>query len=417
MSNEAFNISAAPSLISNLATWINESSTYKQPHLALAASISALSALKAHICATETNLRTNLLIVGLAQASSGKNHALDCIEALYSAVNQTNLLGGTPASDSALLSILSSNSGRSLILWDEFGLELMKMNSPKAPAYLRNILPTVMKLFSSAHKPYRGTHYADEKRQRVDISNPHLSIYGTSTPIRFHQALTSDFGSDGFLSRLMIFDCGETHPEPTKPTLSKEVPQTIIKEIKQHLASFVDTSEGNLVGIIAPKIVKLRDRAFVASELAMKHFWHRKVKEENEAIQNIYGRAHEHSLKLALTATPTLEISYDIMNWAVDLVSSCIDSLVSIVRDKIADNQNHRLRIRLTEIIQKHRVIDRGRLCQLTPWLTKRERNDMLSELIESEVIEIDLLPDSRKKKQVFKMKGISLTSNLGALN
>jgi hypothetical protein len=66
-----------------------------QPLLSLGASLCALGALMGRKYRTETNLRSNLYVVGIADSGSGKNHAREIVNELFFEAGLAAHLGGT----------------------------------------------------------------------------------------------------------------------------------------------------------------------------------------------------------------------------------------------------------------------------------------------------------------------------------
>jgi hypothetical protein len=75
-----------------------------QPILAIGASLCALGALMGRKYRTQTNLRTNLYVVGMAGSGGGKDHARGAIKEAFIAAGLHRYLGGNRiASGSGLL--------------------------------------------------------------------------------------------------------------------------------------------------------------------------------------------------------------------------------------------------------------------------------------------------------------------------
>jgi hypothetical protein len=107
-----------------------------QPILAIGAALCALGALMGRRYRTETNLRTNLYVVGMAGSGGGKDHARNAIKQAFIAAGLGRYLGGNRiASGPGLLSALYRQPS-SLFQLDEFGQFMANIvNKRQAPKY------------------------------------------------------------------------------------------------------------------------------------------------------------------------------------------------------------------------------------------------------------------------------------------
>lgn len=386
-------IDCTPGITGEIVQHLIKASIFKQPQLALAAALCAVGVLKGHRVRTETDLRTNIYTVGLGAPSSGKGFAIKVIDKIFTKAGAEDLISGKPASDTGLLASLVEGRGRRIVQWDEFGLALSKMTTPKAPAYKAGILDVLMEVFSSADKVYRGSQYTnpDKKRNRIDIDQPCLCLYGVSTPIRFYDALTSDFGSDGFISRLLVFESdnpGDRMEVGEIPEVSPELVSKV-RALYEWRPERKPGDDKDLTGVLTPepvtvtftKLAYARLREFQIDCLAAK-----KLAKE-EAVQSIWGRASEHLQKIALIVEPERRISGDTMAWAIDVTKILIKTIIEILGDEISDSDHHRITNKVYSIVRSAGQITRSQLARKTQWLKTSERKDILQTLIDSERI------------------------------
>ncbi len=184
--------SALDGALRDLVDYMLRTAKRPQPLLALGASLSALGALMGRKYRTETNLRSNLYVVGIADSGSGKNHSREVINELFVEAGVGHFLGGNRiASGSGLLTALHRQPSI-LFQLDEFGMFLAAAaDRRRSPRHITDILDTMTELYTAAGTIFLGAEYAnrDGRNERRDINQPCLCIYGTTTPLHFWGAL------------------------------------------------------------------------------------------------------------------------------------------------------------------------------------------------------------------------------------
>src|SRR5690606_41698322 len=107
---------------------------------------------------------------------------------------------------------------------DESGVTLHAIVNDSASGHRRDIIATLLELYSAAGGVWLGTEYADpESRPRQQIHNPHVCLYGTSTGAAFWPALMGSHVLDGTLTRYHVLDTRD-HVPPRRSTAAVEPP-------------------------------------------------------------------------------------------------------------------------------------------------------------------------------------------------
>ena len=124
LSSPGWNVTDIDGVLGLLVTFMLVTATRPQPILAVGNALCALGALMGRRYRTETNLRSNLYIVGIADSGSGKNHSREVITNLLHQVGLQGHLGGNRiASGSGLLRAIYDHPAV-LFQQDEFGMFL-----------------------------------------------------------------------------------------------------------------------------------------------------------------------------------------------------------------------------------------------------------------------------------------------------
>ena len=192
----------APGFIGTFVSEMLESALYPQPQVAWGAAMALLSVVTGRKVEDYQGTRTNLYFVAVAPTASGKEHYRGCVMQVLEEAGGGDLIGHERiASNAGLVSKLMAHPS-SLWCLDEMGrmLEAIRKSDGKA-AHLHAIVSVLLQLYSSANRTWRGDAYADPERNPV-INQPHLTVYGSTTPEAFWDSLDGRSMQDGFVGRL-----------------------------------------------------------------------------------------------------------------------------------------------------------------------------------------------------------------------
>ena len=405
----------APGLPGQIAAWIDTVSIKKQPVLALGAAISAAGTIMAHRVRSESDLRTNFMVLGLAESGSGKERARQCIDSLFRAAGIDHLLLGDFASDVGLLESLAQNNAIGLSMIDEIGREIQSLNNSRA-GHEAKILTTMMKMFSSASSIYRGKQYGNAKdRPRQDIVEPCLNIYGTTVPKRFFDALTSDEAIDGFLARWLVFASNDIQPEMTEGISCNNPPQQLIKEIEyiQAMPAYKEASPTmvQMQRTPNPKTIPFSQEARrLLAELSATCEKNRVTEIcKGGLLAPIWSRTREHAIKLALVAHPYRGgiIESVTMDWACQMALYLTKVASKAILENISDTDHEKALKRIHGIIERYNErnnadIPHRTLSARTTFIKARERNEILTQLSESGMIQVREETNSNQQTSYF---------------
>lgn len=205
-----------------------------QPVLALGASLCAIGALMGRKYRTESNIRSNLYVVGIAESGAGKNHSRVVINELFRKANLLQYLGGNKiASGSGLLTAIQRQPAI-LFQLDEFGMFLSAAADRKrSPRYVCEILDLMTELYTTSGTTYFGVEYASTQHNNAHraIHQPCACIYGTTTPLHFWQALQASNVADGSLARFLIMESEDDFPDSNEAFGVIDPPQDLIDRL------------------------------------------------------------------------------------------------------------------------------------------------------------------------------------------
>ncbi len=383
-----------PGLLGELAAWINETSHRQQPVLALGAAISALATALGRKVRTETDLRTNLYVLGVGETGCGKERAREAIKQLFLEIGMSKAVGESFASDSAVERSVILNPA-CLYLIDEMGIFLGTVKDESTPAYVKNIVSVFLRLYSSSASLYKRKFYASDdpkSKEANEVEQPCLSLYGTTVPGSLYGALTKEQLSNGFISRLLVFE--STDPDPELKWIDaahKKIPQALVDGFSfwAKAPNNADTG-GNLEQLRpSPLIVKTTTEArdvYMDLEQTMRRL--REAERNDGRDHGPYTRVVATAQKLALVRacgirTTEPEITGDDARWGASTAWALMSKFLEKIHGRVAENKTESHSIRVLEII-KRKPITKSQLTSKTQWLKRADRNDILGSLIEA---------------------------------
>lgn len=388
-------------LIKEIAEYILETSIRPMRALAVAAATAFVGVLIGRKYESPTRLGSNLYLVGLAESGSGKEHARKVIKNIIYKAGIQKLLGGeTIASGQGLRSALEENPSK-LFLLDEFGLLLQGLNSKNVGTYQKDIINTLMKLYSSYGTISTGTEYSDKKlRNRVDIESPCCCLYATSTHSTFYDALSGGDGASGNIARMLIINEGLKRP-PRRKVLFSEIPDSIIEKVKAIYEH--KHSGGNLEGYFpytVPMKAEVEDAFFDLDESMTD-------KMISPATCSVYSRVAENAIKLALTYAVSVNYENPIIDeyafsWGRDISLWCANNLIEQFNAFVADSDHGKIIKKFLRIIKESgsNGISGRDLSRKVQEVRAQERDEIMKKLLDNAEIfltEIEVIGPTKK--------------------
>jgi Primase C terminal 2 (PriCT-2)/Bifunctional DNA primase/polymerase, N-terminal len=400
--------------------YILASAVRPQPILAIGSSLCALGALMGRKYRTQTNLRTNLYVVGMAGSGGGKDHARGAIKEAFIAAGLQCYLGGNRiASGSGLLTALYRQPS-SLFQLDEFGQFLGNVvNKRHAPKYLAEIWDLLTELYTSAGGTFFGAEYADQQqRPRQDIAQPCCCLHATSVPEPFWAALQEGSMVDGSLARFLVFQTDEDVPDRNRrPKPMGDVPDRLVQALQAIAAGVPGHGRGNIAALVeGPMIVPDPYPVPMApeAEQLFDQLDEELTAQQREAIGTnrsaVLARVWENTAKVSLikgvSANPQAPvIRLEDAEWARLVVDRCVTTMITEAERHIAENKTQAYHQKVLRLIQGagERGLTKSELTRRTQFLELRQREEILLALTESGQIELGQRLSDTKPATVFR--------------
>jgi hypothetical protein len=373
-----------------------------QPWLAVGASLTALGTLMGRKVRTDSDLRSNLYVIGLAESGGGKDHARKAIKEMFAQAGFAAHLGGERiASGAGLISALTRQPA-SLFQIDEFGKFMANVvDKHRAPKHLSEIWDLFTELATSAATTFMGAEYADQKeRPRQDIIQPCACVHGVTAPGPFWESLSTGSLQDGSLARFLVFRSEDDIPDRNRtPRSLRDVPQPLLDALKA-IANAGSSNRGNLAQtgsatiVPAPLLVEMDPPALaVFDDLDLEMTTRQRAAvgtEQGAVLARVWENAAKVALIKAVSANPYAPVirEPDAL-WARELVAHCIGTLLLQSERHLADTRTEKHHKKVLEIVRAAggKGIRRRDLTRKTQFLDLRVRQEVLQTLIESEQI------------------------------
>ncbi len=379
--SEPVDIIPRQGLIRDIVEWILSTSIRPQPNLAVAAAVSFLGVLAGRKYESFRNSRTNVYMIGVANSGAGKDHAVKCIRNLAHLSNTLDYLGGERiASGPGLISALKRKPAQ-LFMLDEFGIMLSGMTNGKADSHKRELMSTLLTIYSRPSITYVGTEYADqEKRPRVEIVQPHVCIYGTTTPEQFYSAITSMQGVDGSNARMVVVHADDKMPDYVEVD-TRPPPPGLVQAVRE-LAEIKAEASGNLSNLGGSSVdtVETIGVPFTPDVMATNSVLARRMdlladdKTKDASARSIYSRVAENAIRLALIHAVSRDIRPSAIDsedyqWAARFALWAAEEFIKKIGELVADNETEALHKKVAGIVRRSGKIgisrrDLTRKCQ-----------------------------------------------------
>jgi hypothetical protein len=324
-------------------------------------------------------------------------------ELMVKAGEQKKMGGSKIASGQAMITDLT-NSPALMYAIDEVGFLISSAADRKrAPKHATEIIDNMTALYSMAGSTFLGTSYADQSesggKPRKVIEQPCLSLFGVTTPSVFWGSLTSSNVLDGSLARMVIFQSENDYPDPQFDIERRDMPARLIMAV-QRLVKGADGHNALPMGesnTVAPKPfhVPYADDEARAKAVAMRLEQTDMLRANKGTSQtSVIARLAENAAKIALIKAvaanplaPTLSAAD--LEWGMMVARQSVDSLLTAIKEKVADNIQEESRKLVFSVICKagYNGISGKELNEPTAKLNRTQRRDIIADLIEAEQI------------------------------
>jgi hypothetical protein len=384
----------SPSLVGRVTRWILATAQQPQPTFALMNTLCMFGALFGRRYAmTQLGTRCNLFSIAVATPGAGKDHSRQQVKKILENAGLKDYISGDRFSSGvAILRTLHDFPSRISHL-DEMGLYLQSLTGKMAASHQKDIIKTLLEVYSSSGGTYHGQEYADNKdRKRFDIKQPNFNFFGTTTPSSLTKALNFEMLDNGTMSRILLVPPFEEYPDSQIPEAGDSPPEDILTDVTD-AASVVPAGIGNLTNLqhvassaVVPVMIKWEDTAF--DEYNKLKEWQIECARRKDYL---WVRFSEIALKIAMIEAIARNpvspvVSFDILKMSAELARWSFNFTAELLHKEVAENDIEAAHKRILKLIRDsgNEGMSSTQLAKACQGLKARDRSEYLQTLLES---------------------------------
>ena len=392
-------------MFDSIYTNILDNSWIKQPNLAFGATLALLSTVVSRKLAFQ-GMSPNLYILNIAPSGSGKDAPQQLVKKYLIEIGADSLLGaGDYVSDASLMDSLDVRPTR-LDIMDEAGGILKTVNKGKSD-YNGKMADILAELYTSSNTKYLGR--ATAEGNKGSCYRPNINILASTTPTGFSEGISIQSIEKGLMGRFLIFQ-GDPH-NPAKrlrsfPKLHKNARDGLL-----FWFGFNPESESEAIAGIPQNYVDLKATAKAEDRLdAIFDYFDilRRDTDFDDPKLPIIARLYQQMVKLVIIAAasrttyevPT--IHEDDVEWAFNTILFYYNSIQGIIDKYIFSNNQERESMMVLNLIKEFGNLTKRELYNKTRNLSKRQRDSIIDELIESGNIVRDVIVEDDTRQVIF---------------
>lgn len=400
-----------PGLVGDTVRWIVSCSDQPRPDMALYNTLAFAGAVfgrKYEMASRRT--RTNIYIIGTGETGAGKNLSRQCLTRLATATGLSAYIGGNSIrSDTGMLRGLA-NSGSQILMLDEFGQLLKGINDPKQ-VHTKNLMRTLLTLYSDSNSIYHHGDYADPKNKPIVIHCPNLCIYGTTTESEYIPALKKSAISSGELNRFIVLPMDSKKLYPLRASPPQDMPDELVADWKKF-----SPAESKNIGTIVNSDTILPDPEKVGWGDCEDLQYRLRCEQEdircgNSPTRHLWGRLHENVTKIALIIaigrdgdSPVIE--HEDFRIAESLIRQSVLYMESLAENHMSENDYESAANDVLNHIKDcgDDGVGRSALMKRFRRMKKRDIDEIINSLLEQEAI-ANVMQESTggRRKTIYK--------------
>lgn len=330
-----------PGFIDEVMNYTLQNAPYPERVLAFCGALSLQAILAGRKVRDESDNRTNLYVLGLANSGAGKDYPRKVNQRILLHAGMANSIGDTFASGEGIEDRLFMCPSV-LFQTDEIDGLMAKINLGKDARH-EGIMNVLLKMYSSANSIYPMRVKAGGEPGIID--QPCLCIFGTAIPRHYYEALSLKMLTNGFFARMLIMETGKRGRG--QDAVVRELPESVIRTACWWAEFCPESEPGNLAGVHPePKVVvQTPEAAQLARRFRERADHEYSIAEDkvDAAGMAIWARANEKVRRLALIYACSANhanrvITADAVLWACGFVEHQTRRMLFMANEHVSEN-------------------------------------------------------------------------------
>lgn len=405
-----------PGFIDEVMRYTLDTAPYPEPVLAFAGALTLQALLAGRKVRDAMDNRTNLYVLGLANSGVGKDHARKVNARILYEAGLAGRLGTGFASGEGIEDRLFDQPA-SLFQVDEIDGLLLRVSQARDARH-EAIVSMLLQMYSSAASVY--VMRAKAGRERTEIDQPCLCIFGTAVPKHFYESLSARLMTNGFLARLLILECGPRGEG--RDDVYRPLPASIL-EAARWWADF--RPGGNLGGEHpVPRLVPATPEALAAFAELRKRIdatcYGPCRAAQDEAGMALWARAYEKARRLALIYACSVDrenpvVTPEAAAWAGTFALHQTQRMLYMARQHASESEFDARRKRLLDVLEQWRRqhgdewMPLWRVNRKLPW-SPREHEEVRDTLLQQRLIEYRVTTTRGRPGAVYRLPPATAT-------
>jgi hypothetical protein len=405
-----------PGFVDEVMQYTLDTAPYPEPVLAFAGALTLQALLAGRKVRDAMDNRTNLYVLSLASSGVGKDHARKVNTRILYEAGLAGCLGTSFASGEGIEDRLFAQPA-SLFQVDEIDGLLMRVSQAKDARH-EAIVSMLLQMYSSAASVYVMRAKAD--RERADIDQPCLCLFGTAVPKHFYESLSARLMTNGFLARLLILECGSRGEG--RDDVYRPLPASILEAARW----WAEYRPGGNLGEQhpAPRLVPTTPDALAAfTELRRRIdttcYYPCRVAQDESGMA-MWARTYEKARRLAMVYACSVDrenpiITLEAATWAGAFAMHQTQRMLFMARQHASESEFDSKRKRLLEVLEHWRKqhgdewMPLWRVNRKLPW-SNREHEEVRDTLLQQRLIEYRVTTTRGRPGAVYRVTPATAT-------
>lgn len=327
-------------LIGSLTDWIDSRSRRSSPMFSMSAAISLIALLMSRRYKDASHCKPNLFVVLVGASGSGKDNGMKSIIRALTKCGVLDRLSQGIGSDAALSHEMTQTATK-LFCIDELGKVFSSMKGNNTASHKAQIISKMLKLYSGSSGLYKEDDLVG--RKAASVQDPHLNIYGATTPEEFFPSFDKNSFTNGMMGRFLIFQARVISPPKRDRDIScADLPEELLYRLNcvRRIADSTTAIDHVIDGNVDPEYINvlLTDSADELSyQMALDYDVGVKTPDSttDTIMRAIRSRAMEIVRKLALiyavSDDPDGTIDDRHLLWAKSIVDLSINNVMACI--------------------------------------------------------------------------------------